>query len=65
MNTKYLTIFQPVTVQLPVSVSLIDNSKRIHMYGKLIFYFETSPLKDVCISLYGVQLCLGFGKNVY
>ena len=43
LNTRFLIICQPVTIQLLVSVSLIDNSKRIHMYGSLIFYFETSP----------------------
>ena len=45
MNTKYMTIYQPVTMQLLVSVSLTSNSKRIHMYERLVSYFETSPLK--------------------
>ena len=41
LSTKYLTIYQPVTV----SVSPIDNSAWIHMYRRFEFYFETSPLK--------------------
>ena len=43
----------------PVSVSLIDNSKRIHCY----FILRHPHENDVCISVYGVQLYLGLGNK--
>ena len=63
LNTKYLTIYmyQPVTVQLLESVSLIDNECTCKEDWYLILRHPHE--NDVCISVYGVQLYLGLGKK--
>ena len=58
LDTKYLTIYQPVTEQLVVSQP--DRELKINtVYGKLVFNFEKPPLKRL---LYLIVWCTSHSR---